>query len=163
MCKEILKSEKSYHKHLALTHESYADGTDVKDYTIASLDNKMDLTYLMLLKYEETRVSKDGALLAKVLQHIIKASIWDSNRKKVMVEIDYEKWIHALDQLDDYGRAKENLQKRDKALYHKKIGEEWIPISEHRCILPSPTQLALADASQEAHRKYFSPIRVEQL
>ena len=37
----------------------------------------------MLLKFEETRVPKDGALHKKILQHIIRATNWDSNNQQV--------------------------------------------------------------------------------
>lgn len=163
-CPTVLKSEKAYNSHLATEHESFSDGTEVKTWTWASLDSKKDITKFMLLKFPETRAPKDGPLHAKILQHIIRATDWDSNKQKVVVEIDYEKWQHALDQLDDYGRMKEKLQTEDKKLYHKKLPDgTWQMLVEHRCILPSPTQMALAQSSEEAHRGYFSPIRQEHI
>ena len=73
-----------------------------------------------------------------------------------------QRWEHALDQLDDYGRCKERLQTKDKKKHHiKAIDGSWPSIEEHRCILPSPRQIALAEASERAHRAYYSPIRSE--
>jgi hypothetical protein len=70
--------------------------------------------------------------------------------------IGFEQRTHALAQLEDYRRSREALQHRDKHLFHDKDGNM---IKEHRCILPSPTQMVLADLSEQEHRRFFSPMR----
>ena len=159
-CPFIGRSEKTYTKHLVFEHESMPDGTPVKDYTWKSLTEKGDITYFILLKFPETRVPKDGPLHKKILQHIIRATNWNSNTQGVEMNghMPDQRWEHALDQLDDYGRAKEILQTKDKRLYHEKAPDGTWPMKiEHRCILPSPTQTALGEISQEAHREILSP------
>ena len=117
----------------------------------------------------EARTPKDGPLFRIVLQYYIKATIYDANKKGICMSgpegyITVEFWQDCLSQLGDYGRQKEHLQTADKANYHKKQPDgTWPSLMEHRCILPSDKQLSLAEASQEAHREYYTPMRNEHI
>jgi len=168
-CHAILKSEKSYNKHLAIEHESYSDGTEVKPWTIESLIRVEDQTLFLLYKFPACRDKNDGELDAKALQYFIKATIWDSNKQLYFMNgkddgIEHQRLKWALAQLKKYERARRKHQERDKKLYHKKaIDGTWPIVVEHRCIQPSPTQQSLAESSEEAYRHYYSPIRSEHI
>jgi hypothetical protein len=160
-CSEVLKSEKAYNKHLAIVHESFPDGTEVKPWTLASLLNKRDQTLFLLLKHPECRAPNNGPLWLFASQYFIKDTLYDQNHKAWTMNapdgfIGFEQRTHALAQLEDYRRSREALQHRDKHLFHDKDGNM---IKEHRCILPSPTQMVLADLSEQEHRRFFSPMR----
>jgi hypothetical protein len=155
-CPEVLRSERAYNRHLAIMHESFSDGRDVSQATVLSLETKKDQTLFLLLKYPECRDPNNGELWTRVLQYFIGATLWDQNKQGVMLNapegvMPRQQWSHSLRQLEGYRRQRESLQEEDKK-YHNEDGSIRL---EHRCIRPSETQIALAEASERAHRGYF--------
>ncbi len=145
--------------HLALEHECFEDGTDIKQQTLKSLDKKEDRVLFLLRKYPNTRSPHNWALDLAYIRwfspnHLL---VWDSNVKLYTPNPDSRGWTEEqikfmLIELSGVERCRRKHQEHDRKYYHNP--HDGTSTIQHPCILPPPEAQYQAQLVKQAYKDW---------
>lgn len=151
-CPEVLKSERAYNKHLALSHESIMEG-EIRMESIKSLEKMRDQVRFLLIKIPASR-SSDKILYESLLRYFYPDFMYyDPNDKRLKPTRGgwtFEEYIR----MPSYETARRGRQiVQEKALKNIRAG---IGTELDKLVLPSDRVAFQREIKEKAYRYYLA-------